>query len=555
MRQRPAKALSCGSTRTRQWPHGAQAQRSTDNPGGERLSVDFSTFPCRIHELVDRWAEARPDALALIDHDCRRLTWRAFRSAVDEAATRLQAAGVRGGDRVLIVLENSVAAAAAIMASSRLDAWAVAVNARLSAPEIDRIREHCAPRALVFTDGASPDAACHAERLGAKANEGAFGRWRLIGHQPAKPEPVHESNADQVAAMLYTSGTTGTPKGVMLTHRNVLFIAVVSGATRALASNDLVYMVLPISHIFGLASTFLGTLNAGGTLMLVPRFDPAHLAGALADGITVFQGVPAMYARLLEHLDSEGVPLKAPRLRYLSCGGAPLDIEWKRRIEARFGLVVNNGYGLTEAAPTISQTRIDDPRPDDSIGPALAGVEVRIVAPDGRDLPDGEIGELWARGPNIMKGYYRDPAATAEAVTSDGWLRTGDLGRRALDGNLFLVGRVKELIIRSGFNVYPPEVETALNAHPDVVQSAVVGRRVSGNEEVVAFVETAPGSTADETTLKSFVTDRLAPYKRPEHIFVLERMPASATGKIQKHALVALAESLIAERTLPQSSS
>jgi long-chain acyl-CoA synthetase len=136
-------------------------------------------------------------------------------------------------------------------------------------------------------------------------------------------------------------------------------------------------------------------------------------------------------------------------------------------------------------------------------------------------------------------------------VTSDGWLRTGDLGRRAPDGNLFLVGRVKELIIRSGFNVYPPEVETALNAHPDVVQSAVVGRRVLGNEEVIAFVETAPGSTADETTLKTFVIDRLAPYKRPEHIFVLERMPASATGKIQKHALVALAEALIAEKTLP----
>jgi acyl-CoA synthetase (AMP-forming)/AMP-acid ligase II len=196
----------------------------------------------------------------------------------------------------------------------------------------------------------------------------------------------------------------------------------------------------------------------------------------------------------------------------------------------------------------VSQTRIDDPRQDDSVGPALPGVAIRIVDPQGQDVPEGEVGEVWVRGPNVMKGYYRDPVATAETVTPDGWLRTGDLGRREPDGALFLVGRSKELIIRSGFNVYPLEVEAAFNAHPEVVQSAVVGRRVSGNEEVIAFVELVPGAGADERALQAFAAERLAPYKRPQHLFVRDHLPASSTGKITKHALTLLAQELIAAK-------
>ncbi len=532
---------------------------------GRVAAPDLSRFPRRIHEIVERWRQERPQASALVEPGAdgrqgRSLDFAGLGRAVDAAAEALRGAGVRGGDRVLILNENAIPTAAFLFACSRLDAWAVLVNARLAAPEVDRILAHCEPRALVCTHEVSPEAAAHGARHGAaELRDPDFGAVLLRGHLAAEPEPVEEGNAGQVAAMIYTSGTTGRPKGVMLTHRNVLYVAIVSGAQRGLSPADRVYAVLPISHVFGLASTFLGTLHAGGCLLLVPRFDPAHLAAALAgEGqppVTVFQGVPAMYARLLKHLAGAGRALKAPALRYMSAGGAPLDIDWKRQIEARFGLALNNGYGLTEASPTVSQTLTGEPRDDDSIGPPLPGLQIRLVDPaTGAALEPGRpeaIGELWLRGPTVMKGYFRDAEASAAAVTPEGWLKTGDLARQDPDGYLFLVGRAKELIIRGGFNVYPPEVETALNAHPRVTHSAVVGRPVKGDEEVVAFVELAPGKPGeppvDEAALKAFVHDQLAPYKRPQRIFVVDSMPASAAGKIQKHRLAALAEELCAE--------
>lgn len=512
----------------------------------ETMGQLLARLPRRIHEVADRWIIERPNAPALIEPGGRTLGWREFGAVIDSAAEHLGRVGVRKGNRVLIVFENCIAAASFLMACSRLEACAVLVNARLAAPEIDGIRRHCAPRAIVCAEANSPDASRHADRCDAAAVQfEGCGPMRIAGHLPHAPGAPGTDG--DVAVMLYTSGTTGKPKGVMLTHRNVLFIAAVSGACRSLGADDLVYLVLPMSHVFGFSSTFLGTVYAGGALQLVPRFDPAHLARALADGVTVFQGVPAMYARLLDYLDAAGEPAAAPRLRYLSCGGAPLDLALKERVECRFGIALNNGYGLTEASPTVAQTLIHDRRSDDSVGPPLPGLEIRIVDGSEREVPAGDIGELWVRGPSVMQGYYRDAAGTAAVLAPDGWLRTGDLARRAADGNLYIVGRVKELIIRSGFKVYPAEVEMALNAHPAVAQSAVVGRRVRGNEEIVAFVERGQGNALDEGALRSFLAERLAPYKRPQHIFLVDRMPASATGKIQKHALAAWAERLIAQ--------
>jgi acyl-CoA synthetase (AMP-forming)/AMP-acid ligase II len=244
-----------------------------------------------------------------------------------------------------------------------------------------------------------------------------------------------------------------------------------------------------------------------------------------------------MHARLLALAKARGQPVLAPTLRYTSAGGAPLDLALKQQIEAMWRLPLHNGYGLTEASPTVATTAIDRPATDHSCGPPLPDVTVRIAAPDGAALPPNEVGEIQVRGRSVMKGYYRDPAATAATITEGGWLRTGDLGRLAPSGELYVEGRLKELIIRSGFNVYPPEVEAVLTAHPDVALSAVLGREVEGNEEVVAFVQPVPGRALSIPALRRFVEQRLAPYKRPAEYRVMAELPATATGKLIKARL------------------
>jgi long-chain acyl-CoA synthetase len=499
----------------------------------------------QIHSVLDHWLRVQPDAAALIVESGKTVSWSALASAVDEAARCLTDAGVRPGDRVLVVLENSLPAAAFLLACSKCVAWAVPVNARLSSREVDQIRAHCNPRAVVFAAGASTDGAAHACRASAcNVTCPAFGTVQIAGGLPSDAEPIEPDPASRTAVLMYTSGTTGQPKGVMLTHRSLLFVARTVGQLRDLSPADVIYGVLPISHVYGLTSIFLGGMLAGCALKLVPRFDAAHLAQSLGDGVSVLLGVPAMYAKMLDHFAATGRPWAAPKLRLTSSGGAPIDFDLKRRTEERFGITLHNGYGLTEASPTVAQTCDGMHHPDESVGRAIPGIEVRIVGPS--DDWRGAIGEIWVRGPNVMKGYYRDRAATEATLTPDGWLRTGDLGRVAENGNLYVVGRLKELIIRSGFNVYPVEIEAVLNSHPGVLLSAVIGRRRSGNEDIIAFVECQAGSTVTEHELRRFAADRLAPYKRPQHIVVLEHLPVTSSGKIKKHSLNALAEELFA---------
>lgn len=502
----------------------------------------LASLPQRICDVPEMWT-GEPRQVALYD-DGRDFTYAELARQRDALAHALRGVGVRPGDRVMFVSENCAAVVALLMAVTSLDAWVVNVNARLSPREIDGIRAHCGARVVLYMTRVSPEAAAHAARHDAAALDlGAWGTVHVSAVNPdAMPETVEPDPRARVAALIYTSGTTGDPKGVMLTHNNLFFIAGVSGRLRGLQRADRVYSVLPISHVYGLASVCLGSLVAGAKLHLQSRYTPQAMEDALAKhGVTVMQGVPAMYAKLLEHLTAQGRKFHAPRLRFVYAGGSPLDPALKRDVEAASGLILHNGYGLTESSPTITQTRHEEPRADCSVGRLLPGLEIRMVDMQGHDVPQGEPGELWVRGPNVMRGYYRNPELTAATINAEGWLNTGDIARQDADGAVFIVGRTKELIIRSGFNVYPVEVEAVLNAHPEVTQSAVIGRAIDGNEEVVAFVELIPGARVTPQALLDFAAQSLAAYKRPAEIIVLPVLPAAANGKVLKHQLKEIA--------------
>jgi long-chain acyl-CoA synthetase len=499
----------------------------------------LARLPERFSHVIRQHAIERPDRPALTD-GATTWTYGELSAIVADLADRLLQYGIRPGDRVLIVSENSLSLAALVLAASELDAWAVVVNPRLSAREIDQIRDHSGARRVFYVTSIPGHAQDHAVRHGAGIRP--VGQLGLLGVGPLNEavtrEPVEANGARQVAALMYTSGTTGNPKGVMLTHRNLLYNAWISGRLRHLVPADRLYGVLPMSHIVGLSNILIGSLMFGATIQVVPRYDPADLVRSIAeDDVSLLFGVPATYQRLLEYKAVSGrTSLPRGRLRYLAVAGAPLDLSLKSRIEAEFGLPLLNGYGITECAPGISGVRPENPEISTSVGQPLPGVELRVVDSDRNPVPPGEVGELHVRSPGVMRGYYRAPELTAAAIDQDGWFNTGDLVR--FDGTrLFVVGRTKELIIRSGFNVYPPEVEAVLNTHPDVVQSAVVGRSVEGNEEVVAYVQLLPGSTTDAETLVRHAGPLLTAYKRPSEIVILDVLPAGSTGKILKHKL------------------
>lgn len=504
--------------------------------------------PDRLHELAERFTRPQWNATAIVD-DARKMTGMQFAGALDEAAASLRNAGIAPGDRILLINENSISGALAILAADRVGAWVAPVNARHTAAELAAIEGHYDPHMTLYTVEASKPAARHAEQAGASPL--AFGGADAVhaargGGGAGDADP--DARADDVAVVIYTSGTTGTPKGVMLTHGNLIFNARIAGSLRLFIPDDCLYGLLPISHVFGLGSVLLAAFYYGTRIRLAARFDADAVAHAFAEeGISLLNGVPTVYARMVEYAAAHGGKLKAPRLRYVSTGGGPLDPTLKKKTEALLGIPLNNGYGLTESSPSAMMTRIEDPQEDTTVGPVVPEVEAKIADPETlADLPDGETGEIWMRGPNIMKGYFRDRALTAATLMEDGWLRTGDLGRRAADGNFYIVDRRKEVIVRSGFNVYPAEVEAALKTHPDVMQCCVAGAPSDGNEEIFAFVETG-GRRIEAASLEAHMRALLAPYKQPARYVFLDRLPTGPTGKILRVALSERARSLAGE--------
>ncbi len=484
----------------------------------------------RIHNYLDKQNDLRPAAPALSDTLGNEWSYANLTAASIELTDALKRMGVQANDRVLILLENCAAVLTAVFAISRIGATSVPFNARQTEAEVDRIILHSEPAAILFTSAVSDEAAGHAKRLGAVQIKNCADLDSVVRH--SSPDP----DLNDVATLLYTTGTTGDPKGVMLTHANLIFGGSVTCKTRKVTHQDTIYGVLPFSHVFGFTSIVMAGILAGANIRIARRFVPAELYQALNSGITLLSAVPQMHALLMQYTKEQGHDkLQSNSLRYVSSGAAPLDLDWKQRAETFFGLQLQNGYGMTETTAGASLTSHTESNDDISVGQPFPGVKIKVD----HGVPDaqGEVGEILVSGGGVMKGYFRNSAETAKAFTREGWLRTGDLGRIDDKGNLHIVGRSKELIIHGGFNVYPPEVEAALNDHPKVIQCAVAGHIVDGDELVYAFVEASPSDWPNETDLRNFAAKKLAGYKRPSKIIIVEKLPAAPTGKILKSKL------------------
>jgi acyl-CoA synthetase (AMP-forming)/AMP-acid ligase II len=496
--------------------------------------------------ILEEGAKEGASRIAFTDENGAAWSYRRLIDTVADVAGKMAELGVRPGDRVMVVCENSIAAVVLMYAASRLDAWSVMTSARLSSREIDLIKEDSSPRRVFYTHIISSEADAHARRHSA-----ALELFEEIGgvkvgsiDAGTVAEKVESDPAKQAATLIYTTGTTGRPKGVMLSHRNLAFVACRGKLTKTILAEDVSLFLMPISHSYGLA-LMQGMLFAGGHSLIMPRFSLARTIEVIQNGtLTFFAAVPALFARLVAHADKANLQLMPNRLRYAYTGTAPLDLSLRENVERVLGVVLHNGYGLTETSPTISRTVYVMGSNEVNIGTPIPGVEVKVVGPDGSEIMDGSPGELHVRGPNVMLGYFRQPELTEAVIDKDGYLNTGDIVSVNSKQELIVQGRTKELIIRSGFNVYPPEIEAALNTHPAVLSSAVVGRSIEGNEEIVAFVEPVPGRHIDVDALFALLDEQLAPYKKPQKIIVMPQLPVAPNGKIKKNDLKKYAETL-----------
>ena len=362
----------------------------------------------------------------------------------------------------------------------------------------------------------------------------SFGR--LLGNvEPV--EEVVDRVARDTAVILYTSGTTGKPKGAELTHSNLAINADVSKALFSLDHEDVVLGALPLFHAFGQTCALNATVSAGASLSLIPRFAPDKaLATIERDRVTVFEGVPTMFSALLHYPDRDEFDVST--LRVCVSGGAALPVEVLRGFEEAFDCIILEGYGLSETSPVACFNHPDRERKPGSIGTPIEGVEMKLVDDHRQEAAAGDAGEIAIRGHNVMKGYRNRPEATAEAIDSDGWFYSGDIARIDEDGCYFIVDRKKELIIRGGYNVYPREIEEVLYEHPAVREAAVIGiPHAELGEEVGAAVALKDGAEATESDIRDYVKANVAAYKYPRHVWFVEELPKGPTGKILKRAI------------------
>ena len=481
---------------------------------------------------------ADPEKVCLEVPGGTSVTYAALEQATARAANALQAMGVKPGDRVAAQVEKSPQVVALYLGALRAGAVFLPLNTAYTPSEVRYFLEDAQPSLLVCGPGTPLDSAGLAEGLGlAKATLGpdGAGTWTDAVRAASPDFATVERSGSDLAAILYTSGTTGRAKGAMLSHRNLASNGTTLAQSWRFTATDVLLNALPIFHTHGLFVATNLALMTGASMLFLPRFDAAQVIG-LMPGATAMMGVPTFYTRLLDH---PGFTADVARhMRVFISGSAPLLAETHRAFSERTGHAIIERYGMTETTMNASNP-YDGDRRAGTVGLPLPGVEIRVADPEtGAELATGEIGVIEVRGPNVFSGYWRMPEKTATEFRPDGFFITGDLGKFDEAGYLSIVGRGKDLVISGGFNVYPKEVETEIDLIDGVLESAVIGlpHRDFG-EGVAAVVVAKAGAGLTEAAVQAHLSDRLARFKQPKRVFFVDDLPRNTMGKVQKNEL------------------
>lgn len=449
----------------------------------------------------------------------------------------LESKGVEAGDRVGIMLPNVPHFPMVYFGILRMGARVVPMNVLLTAREVTHYLNNSGAKVVVAWEDFAPAAIEAAEEVGAEVitiNPTNVGDL-IAGVTPY--EGIAEVEPDDTAVILYTSGTTGQPKGAELTHANIRSNIESIKDLFQPTEEDVFFGGLPLFHVFGQTVAMNGAVSTGAEITLLPRFDPTKALEIIQrDKVTIFMGVPTMYAALLQVPDRADYDISS--LRLCVSGGAALPVEIIRAFESEFNTAILEGYGLSETSPVASFGRLDMERKPGTIGTPIKDVEMRIVDEEGNVLGVGDVGELQIKGPNVMKGYWNMEEATAKAIDSDGWFSSGDMATVDEDGYYSIVDRKKEMILRGGYNVYPREVEEVLYEHPAVAEVAVMGiPHDELGEEIVAVIAFKEGQSATDDELRDHAKEGVAAYKYPRHILIVDELPKGPTGKILKREI------------------
>ncbi|RWR14573.1 fatty acid--CoA ligase family protein [Siminovitchia fortis] len=472
-------------------------------------------------------------------------TYEELNVSVNKFASGLAKAGIGEGDHVALLLGNSPHFIISLYGIMRVGATAIPINPTYTPSEIAYILKDGDVKAVIALDQMIP----YIEKLrmaapkiehyiicetGAELNA-EMETFSGILHSGDADFTAVPINSGDTAVILYTSGTTGKPKGAMLTHGNLYSNARDIRDYLKMGGEDTVITTLPMFHVFSLTVVLNAPLISGSTLIILPKFSPKEIFRVAKNfKATIFAGVPTMYNFLYQYPESN--PDDFSSIRLCISGGASMPVALLKNFEEKFNVVISEGYGLSEASPVTSFNPLDRPRKPGSIGTSIMNVENKVVDEAGNELPAGEVGELAVRGPNVMKGYYNMPEETSKAIR-DGWLYTGDLAKMDEEGYFYIVDRKKDLIIVGGYNVYPREVEEVLYGHPGVLEAAVIGVPDADQGEAVKAFIVPRDEKVDKAELHQFLAERLASYKLPKSIEFIEELPKNSTGKIMKREL------------------